>query len=116
MNFKKYILDLFSSQNERTRTVLLTIICWFLLPAPDIGMIFSGGGNIQWLPAVAPLSLVYGVFSLLYQVSRFVMWGYTPGGFDPGFFFEMSALGLLYLGVSLIIADGVLRFKDNKPD
>jgi hypothetical protein len=42
--------------------------------------------------------------------------GHIPGGFDTGFFFEMSALGLLYLGASVIIADGVLSFKDNKLD
>lgn len=87
------------------KNVGLTLLLWLILPAPDMASVFTAAGKISFLPFIAPISLAYGTFSLLYQPSRRLLWGYFPGGgLNLSFILETLAIGLGYLVVAYIIA------------
>ncbi len=71
--------------NPTKKDLILTLVIWTLLPAPDLGQIVSRGGNIQWLPGIAPANFFYGILSILHPISRLIIWGGTSMGWFPGY-------------------------------
>lgn len=84
--------------NPTKKDLILTLVIWTLLPAPDLGQIISRGGNIQWLPGIAPANFFYGLSSLIFPISRLVMWGELPwGGFAIPHLIDMFSTSIPYL-------------------
>ena len=91
--------------NPTKKDLVLTLVIWTLLPAPDQGHIISQAGNTQWLPGISPANFLYGLLSILHPISRLIMWGELPwSGFATSHIIDTLGISLLYLAAAYLIS------------
>ena len=91
--------------NPTKKDLILTLVIWTILPAPDLGQIISRGGSIQWLPGIAPANFFYGLLSILHPISRLIIWGELPwGGFPVIHIIDMAITSIPFLIVAYLIS------------
>lgn len=99
---RELIQDIFEPSRRKQ---VLTLVIWFLIPVPNsAGILYP---DVSWLPIIAPLSLLFGMFSWLLNFSGFQR---PIGGWDSvdPFYVEMYLIGfgsllLAYITASLIV-------------
>ena len=95
------------------KDLILTLVIWTLLPAPDQGQIISRAGDIQWLPGIAPANFFYGLLSILHPISRLIIWGELPwGGFAIPHLIDMAITSIPFLLIAYVVS---VVLMENRP-